>query len=600
MVLERTAFVREFRRKSLRETPSLVGSTGLLHVRTASSGAPGTLRLGVYAGFMSTSDFLCPHGECRLPGADPYSGAQTGNTHRADRTETHFVASATLAPYFELFGGFHSMATYNDQGRPQLKQVFGDTNLGGRLLLPPMPHRTYGAAIDANLWMLSGTGSPGLDLGATGLDLRAIGTLDLSKRERRPIPVRLHANLGYEFDNAGQLVLDHEKKQGYRISRIERYALDVNRTDNVNFGLGVEYANEYFRPFAEWSIEFPINRQGYTCWSAIKEDGQACLGEDKGLAYYPSRLTLGAKATPFKSQAVSFTAAFDIATGGSSHFLEEVAPETPWKFLLGVGWAFDTTPVPDVHFLPAASKAPPPAPPAITHTLRGTVVDAKTLKPVPNAMVRYQGLPLTGMVTGEDGLFASADLPPGNYSLAVTADGYNDGQCPVVLPAQAPQGAQPAAAAPTVTVTATSTPEGGDNAPNAAPAAPRITSTPKGDVMVEIRCDLKPLRKVGQVDGVLIDASTGKPLAAATIKITDKLGRSLELTTGEAGEFRFENVPVGSVTLTTTPEGYSSGELQLDVERGRDHKERLFVEPLPNKGKGKAKAPAKAKKPAAP
>ena len=65
-------------------------------------------------------------------------------------------------------------------------------------------------------------------------------------------------------------------------------------------GFAAEYVNEYVRPFLEWSIDIPLNRQNYTCVvNQAKAAGDLCLGLNQGLSTTPSRFTVGARAFPW-------------------------------------------------------------------------------------------------------------------------------------------------------------------------------------------------------------------------------------------------------------------------------------------------------------
>src|SRR5262249_20174680 len=98
-----------------------------------------------------------------------------------------------------------------------------------------------------------------------------------------------------------------------------------------------------FRPFLEYTIDVPVNRQDHICdLSTTRAAGDGCLGQDYGLSTTPSRLSLGARVTPWAG--LGFLAAFDIGTGATSSFIEEVTPEMPWDFFLGFSYAVDVVP----------------------------------------------------------------------------------------------------------------------------------------------------------------------------------------------------------------------------------------------------------------
>src|SRR5262249_29627379 len=160
--------------------------------------------------------------------------------------------------------------------------------------------------------------------------------------------------------NSGVVVEDVESARGQAlhtdrvpISRIERFGLGINRVDFFQTYLGVELPFSKIQPYVEWGVDIPVNRQGYEChvrpgapYGFISR-GDVCLGLDDlslagspeaqneggpGFSAIPSRLSLGVRANPFEKsfRGLSGHLAFDIATSGTSTFVEEIAPTPPW------------------------------------------------------------------------------------------------------------------------------------------------------------------------------------------------------------------------------------------------------------------------------
>src|SRR6185503_4194700 len=184
---------------------------------------------------------------------------------------------------------------------------------------------------------------------------------------------------------------------------------------------------DVIRPFVEWTVDVPMNRQNHTCnLNDAQAAGDLCLGEDAGFSTTPHRLTFGARVTPPFLEGLGFLAAVDIGTGATSEFLEEVSPEPPWNVYLGIGYAVDIQPPKPVIQRVEVSKPTPIAAPPAEHYVYGTVVEKGTTNPIPNAVVRYEGRQMTGMVTGEDGTFRTINLDPGTYTFNISAPGYRD------------------------------------------------------------------------------------------------------------------------------------------------------------------------------
>ncbi len=269
-----------------------------------------------------------------------------------DRVGVHLGLSATPWPFLEAYIGFHNSATSDNRSSPQLLQVLGDTNFGVKAFLPSAPDQIFqfGGALD--LYLLNGMGGVGVDGSGTSFGMKGMAALALDRRSdpEKAIPVRFHFNMGYLFDNSASLVEDLEQNdppdgRGQNISRIERFGLDINRVDFFQIGLGGEFIHPIIRPFVEWTIDVPVNRQNYVCnVNNAEAQGDACLGDNQVFSVAPSRFTLGARVFPWSGRGLSLLGAFDIGTGATSNFVDEVAPEPPWTLYFGLGYAVDTEP----------------------------------------------------------------------------------------------------------------------------------------------------------------------------------------------------------------------------------------------------------------
>jgi len=550
---------------------TLGGSTGLLRVSQAGSAAPGIFRFSLLTSFFSGSDVLCG-AESPCPSLD---GQPATAGDEVDQVTAHLGLSASILPFLEAYAGFHNRATSNSRGRPRLLQVLGDTNLGIKGFMPAEPDRIFGFGGEMELWLMNGSGQVGLDGSGTSFVFRGLATLDLNNRvnEKDRIPVRAHLNVGYRFDNSAKLVEDLETQpppqgRGTEISRIERFGLDINRVDFFEIGLGAEYVHPIVRPFVEWTLEAPINRQDYVCNIDDAADrGDRCLRLEEGFSIAPSRLTLGARVFPWEGRGLSALAAFDIGTGATNVFIDEVAPELPWNFWLGIAYAVDTRPPkPIVRRVEVPAKAAPAA--QVEHFIQGVVREKGTETGVPSAIVRYEGRPLTGMVADEEGRFRTTNLQPGTYSFNVSAAGYRDGQCTATITGQTATKPAPSARVPQPTLPAA-------GAPAAAPPPAN------GGSVVQVTCELEALPKVGTVVGSLVDTETNAPVPGARIRIVDKLGRALNLQGDASGEFRFENVPPGRVVLSVDAPGYFTSVTELNARAREEVSVRVSINKRP-------------------
>jgi outer membrane protein OmpA-like peptidoglycan-associated protein len=553
------------RAESLAETSGLLGATGLMRVLSAASGAPGTFRFSLLTGFYSGSGFLCP--SC------PDNGNGADLRDEVDRVSANLFLSATPAPFLEAYAGIFSHSTSTTRPEPQLKQVVGDWTLGVKVFMPPEKDQvlTAGAALD--LGFSTGSGQVGLSgIDSVNLGLRALATADLSKPSEGPIPLRGHLNVGYLFDNSAKLVEDFEDSQGRQIDRIERFSLDINRVDSLQIGLGAEGLFDTARPFLEWSIDIPANRQSYLCVRNDTLPGDSCLRDRPEFSTTPSRLTAGVRVMPWNAvpwwlEGMTVTGAMDLATGGASDFLVEVAPEVPWSVWFGIGYAADTRPRVQIQQV----ALPAPAEEAPDFSVHGMVIEKETNSAIANAQIRFDGRDLTGLISTAEGRFVTGSLEPGRYTLRITAPGYKEGLCNVEVGPPAPAGEAPpepaAAFSPSQGRGAASSPAGVEPPPG--------TNT--------VTCELEPVPKVSNINGRVSDATSGDAIGAASVKITDVLGRELELQVDEVGAFRFENVPPGAAIITIQANGYLRSVTRLDVEPLQELDQRFPLAPIPTK-----------------
>src|SRR5690606_18838599 len=178
----------------------------------------------------------------------------------------------------------------------------------------------------------------------------------------------------------------------------------------------------------------------YVCnVQSAESRGDECLGVAAGFGTSPSRFTLGARAFPWQASGLSLTAALDIGTGGTRRFLEETTPEAPYSLWFGVGYAVDTVPP-----APKTVSVPSAGGPEFRRYIAGIIVEETARAGIPHARIRYDGVPMTGLVANADGQFISQDLPPGEYRFKIFAEQFREGTCSVVIPETAGEASAPA------------------------------------------------------------------------------------------------------------------------------------------------------------
>lgn len=534
------------RDRKLNEGAVLTGGVGLLHTQHAQGGAPGQFRVNFTTEFMSDG-FLCTS---QYPCRDPRS--TTGGTITKD-TNDHVGGTLNLSvqvlKWLEAYGAISAYANSNDSNRPQLLQVLGDTTLGlkGHTGIGRVFH--VGGAID--MWLVNGTGSVGLDGGGTSARFRGLGTADL-RGLKKPLPLRFSLNGTYVLDNTGQVLADTERTRGTPVTRIERYGLNVNRVDHFDFHLGGEVflAKERIRPFLEYNIAIPINRQGYLC-RPNNPSSDGCLANDP---VAPSSLTVGGRFFPWRG-GFNLTAAVDIGVTGVGTFIEEVRPTPPWMVYLGAGWAFDTVERPQIVHERVVDRGG-----ARGRKIRGFVHEDGKTEGVANAIVAWENHPdLTSLATGADGRFVTHELPDGPYTFAIRAEGYKPGTCTATVSKPAPKVPQ----------------ADGDKAK----AAPAPSAMPAGDIQLD--CTLQALPRMGNIVGHVKDADTGAAIPHATVKVVDTGKKEFSGAADGSGSFRFEQLGLGDAQVTVDADGYLALTENVDIKAQKDNAADLLLKKRP-------------------
>jgi outer membrane protein OmpA-like peptidoglycan-associated protein len=407
--------VWEKRDSSLHEQDAVSGGVGLLHTQHAESGAPGQLRVGFTAETFAASFLCAPSAPC----ANPRGGANLTTDSMTHLGGTLSV-SATVTDWLEAYGATGAYGDADAANHPALLQVLGDTQLGVKVFHPVSPVFHLGGS--AELDLVNGSGAVGLAGSGTGARFRALATADL-RGKKDPIPLRISFNAAYSIDNTAQVLSDYEASTGVPVTRIERFGLEVNRVDHLDLNLGAEaiLASERVRPFLEYSVLLPVNRQGYACTPGSPY-GDQCLANDYVV---PSKLTVGARFFPWKP-GFSVTAALDVGLTGVTNFIQELSPAAPWTFYVGLGWAIETWPRPVREETRLVETVKPAKP---IGRLLGLVHPKGKTDGIFDAVVVFDDhADITSRATGADGRFA-VPVDAGAYKLVVHAKGYRDGSC---------------------------------------------------------------------------------------------------------------------------------------------------------------------------
>lgn len=517
-----------------------LGSSGGLHVADAGTGERGSMRLQLALDFFVSQDYL-----------------RYGDEHHASSGKLSL--SYTVLEYLELFTSIATHSNFNSFGRTELLQVVGDMLFGAKGAFLPLPWLSLGG--EFRLFVPSGVGEVGVGFDGTSVGLRGNVTADLRK-VGRGVALIGRFTLGYYFDQSANLIDDVESarfsaldnplpradEDRQLVTRQERLAFGINRMDHVDLELGLEVPihvvdDFYVHPLLEWRFGVPVNRQGYDCLnvqtSADSRSPDGCL-EQKGVAAMPMTMSLGARLYPWLS-GLSVTLGLDVGLTGAHTFVRELAPNRPWAFLLGFGYAHVPGRVP----VPAAAPAPAPLPVEPRRVrLDGVVMEVGSETPIADARIEYVGPTLTAQVTGPDGHFVSYPFEAGEVRMQVSHPDRGSAECLAVIDAE-------------------TMPTGDD---------PRVA----------VRCELPARPQLGALDGS-VRSLAGTPLASVTIRLTGP--RSAELTSDASGHFTATELPPGAYEMEASAAGHQTRKRALLVPGGQTVFPELVLEPaLPPPG----------------
>ncbi|MBW2458896.1 MAG: carboxypeptidase regulatory-like domain-containing protein [Deltaproteobacteria bacterium] len=590
----------EERARTLAEQISLTGSTGLLRTAYAGSSEEGMFRVGFMFDWFTTGGFLCN-------GDTPCDNAGTEDS--ASHVGGLFGLNATPLSFLEGYAAIRTYANSNDMGSPGLLQVLGDTTLGVKAFTPFRVADVLTFGGDLRLLLLNGAGDVGVAGDGTSVEIMALTTADFReiRGEGMGAPVRVHLNFGYKVDNSGKLVEEVETLRAERdtgiagdltripVSRIERFGLGINRTDFFELRFGVDVPLSKVQPYIEYTVDVPVNRQGYECHTRVMSMGDSCLAltipreywnsldtttidpnaGGPGYSAIPSRLSFGVRTNPLPGtfRGLSGHLGLDIGLSGTSTFIEEVAPQAPWTLYFGIGYAFDTQEKEAVQMAPPPPPPPVQLPPPAEYFIKGKIVEKGTQTGVADAIVTVEGVVGPPVASGPDGSFLSRPLPPGGtYTLNITAPDYKPGTCTVaVVPAAAPfepafPGAYPGAP-PGMLGAPPGTPPGtppGALPPGALPPGALPPGQPPygpqaepvtGPIFTDAQCELEALPKKGGVQGTAVTAE-GRSIGGVTVELTDEGGQKHTTTTGPDGKFTFKDLPLGSAKVKGQADEY--------------------------------------------
>ena len=514
-----SAGTRAWRRRRFNLQNTWGGSVGGIHVIDAGSGPSQTFRVGLMTNFFVQNGFLNPGDH------DEHIGGALS-------------LSWTPFDFLEMYASIASYANSNNMESPNLFQVLGDSLVGAKAYFEVVPGFTFGG--DVSVALLNTVGDIGLVAQSTSVGVRLNAALDLRAIQGVEFPLIARLNLQYFYDASAMLTngvenarynalpttgpnarMSFQNENRQLLSRVERFALGINRTDFINIGVGLEFPIElpiaslpdfYISPIIEWTLGVAVNSRSYNCLFIPSGPGSTTprMGEDgciahQGFGSYPSTLTLGVRIQPPGDfRGLGITLAADIGTTGasSSSYVRELAANAPYNVILGLSYAYDVlNEPPELHEVSVERVVEHQIPPPPRGRVVGTIIEQGTTTPVANAVIAFPGRELTALSGGPEGHFTTYELDPGEVTFAVSAPLYHDGNCAATIAAA-----------------------GGD---------------------VTVTCELEALPRLGSVLGHVV-GDTGGSVGGATVTVTGP--QPFTTTTGPGGDFVHSDMQPGVYT----------------------------------------------------
>jgi OmpA-OmpF porin, OOP family len=499
------------------------GPTGGLYLLDGRTGEPGAVRVQLGLSGFTGSSYL-----------------QRGD--HIQLSEQLLSFSGTVTENLELFATLSNRTTNQTKPTEYTLDAIGDVSLGAKLGTHVGKALNLGADLRATF--LNKVGGAGFEWGATSLWLRSALAVDLTGLDK-PVPFIARFNVGYLLDNSSVLVHDTENARyaltdgstpkadetTHLISRFERLAMGVNRTDRFTFGAGVELPLElaerfYLHPMVEWQLGLPVNRQNYDCpfVASNPRAGNRSLPIDdscyeRSPSVLPMNLSIAVRVVP-PVRGLSALLGVDIGLSGTSKFVRDLSPNVPWRFMFALSFDYDAHPAPPpvvvVQQPVAAVVAAVPEP--VTARVQGIVATPEGL-PIPDTQVRFPDHQLTALATGSDGRFTSEPLPAGPVAIDVTHPDYEPSHCSAVLA--------------------------------------------QGAVEAEVRCTMTAKPLFGKLQGQVLDAFGGT-LSGARVIITGPTNALV--ISDEHGGFVADKLSPGPYKLRIEAGGYFTRQSSADVD----------------------------------
>ncbi|RMF15174.1 MAG: hypothetical protein D6761_08315 [Candidatus Dadabacteria bacterium] len=379
-------------RKGARGAPSLQGYTGVFRAISADPLVKNSFRFGTHLGFYRVRSGWDDTEQSHIDALGFFAYSVRNDL------ELRVAASAV---------GHHT-GLIRRAGTDALFQTLGDLSLGGKYVYQVLPYLGVVGMLD--LRFLTQVGSFLVEPSATSMSLVAGATLNLEKTDwfKRRLPLRIHANLGYNLDNSGKLL---NKVDVPNASTFGGFGLSAG--DEIPFVVAAEYLIEPWAAYFEYSAD-PVVRQ--------RIDATA-LARRPSYLRSPHRMTFGGRWNPIEN--LTLDLAMDLAAGMNKPLPLYNRPEPPGPpYTLHMGFSYEWNPI-GIEVIDLRGG------------VAGLVVDAETGEPLGGATIEYLDRDDYNpqVADPQTGYFETYKLPPGEILLRVTVEGYE----PAIVNPEIPQ-----------------------------------------------------------------------------------------------------------------------------------------------------------------
>lgn len=487
--------------------PTIGGPAGLFRLVTTDVGAAGTFRVGLHGEFFQANDFL-------VAGDDD---ARVSGT---------VAIGYTPWRYLELYTAFRGSSNRNtrmDASRndPEVITALGDPAFGvkGRY---PLGLLEVGADLGLKLVTSVSGLSPSGD--ATNFWATAIASLD-GTRLARPLPARLHINLGYLADRSTKLIDFGNPPRPAQTRMAAAFGYGIGRS-GVRVGAGIDAPLQMGRvglqPLCEYHLAVATG-EADTFYDPMVNPSLN-LPKDKIDGRVAQFLTVGVRANPMRGLVVDLGTDIGLTSVG----FEFGTPTPPWNLVFGAAYSYDPFSGRTLTVTRTVAGASPHEGRIRGYIHAGGVGGGRA---VPNALVEITGVKAGRLASSDDGSFLSFPIVPGTVEIAVSAEGYE-------------------------------------------PTHTTATVVSGRDTSVDITLTPKP--PSGRVHGKVVDEQ-GKPVEGAVVRFQGPAGRELP-TSGGAFE---ASLPPGAYVARAVAPNYLTKEHTVELKQGTDEGIEFLLRPRP-------------------